>query len=504
MKRVADEEVLIADIKLSNAQTLATVNVAADGPRQQPGRNDANQQPGVSGVDRNIAGALIPPELAGNLSAMASTIPGVQLIPGVDGNPDRFSIFGLDGAQNNSSLNGQQSGVSNIPRDAGVSSQVRSGYDVANGGFSGAQINVSTQSGTNYIARSASGDQAARTNASILGSIDWAAKSPTSGHAFNIAYNGAFSAAGPQSTSLATQTPASLAESRNMSGGLQLRHTNYFGSGVLTESMLSATGSRYNSDPYLTLSGGTVLVTSTLGDGTATARSLGFGGSANNSSSTNASLSGRNMLSWFSGNNKHRLKLITELRIDRASSEQAFNLLGRFTYQSLADLEAGIPSSYSRALNAVTQSGTGMVGAVAVGDAWRPTQNVQVQYGIRFDGNRFLTTPSANPLIRDAFGVSNTNVPNRVYVSPRVGFSWLYGTAPAGFCAATHLHGRRHTDRGLGCASCRRGRAAHAVCERHQRNGLRQRAAECDVVLATVRAGAEHSLQPQLVRYGPQ
>ena len=28
------------------------------------------------------------------------------------------------------------------------------------------------------------------------------------------------------------------------------------------------------------------------------------------------------------------------------------------------------------------------------------------------------------------FGVRNDHVPNGVYVSPRIGFSWTYGTAP--------------------------------------------------------------------------
>lgn len=520
VKRIADEEVLVADMRLSNAQALAMVVTTATGPRQPPPRNDANTMD-PSGADKSIAGAFINPDLMGNLAAMASATPGVQLIPGVDGNPDRFSIFGLDGSQNNSALNGQQNGVSNIPRDAGVSTQLRAGYDVANGGFSGAQIAVNTQSGTNYTVRSASGlfnapqaqwndrvgqasryssislggrtsgpiemdkdfftfsfqfdrrsqdlaslvstspvifqsagiatdsvtrlrtilggmgvplttngisTSAQRTSASILGGFDWAPKAATSGQAFNISYNASMNSSGPQFAA-ATQTPGSLGETRAGSGGVQLRHTNYFGSGVLTESMLSASGSTNRNNPYVDLPTGSVLVTSQLDDGTTTARQLTFGGSANAGSTSNMSLAGRNMLSWFSANNKHRIKLISELRLDRSSSERAFNLRGRYTYQSLADLEQGIPSSFSRSLNVVEQSGDALVGALALGDAWRPNSTVQVQYGVRVDANRFLTRPDNNPLIEEAFGVRNTDVPNRVYVSPRLGFQWLYGTA---------------------------------------------------------------------------
>ena len=539
VKRLADEEVLVADIKLSNAQALQQVTVTATGPRAPPPRTEPFATD-PSGADKSIAGALIPPDQLGNLAAMASATPGVQLIPGVDGNPDRFSMFGLDPSQNNASLNGQQAGLSSIPRDAAVSQQLRAGYDIANGGFSGAQVAVNTQSGNNYVVRSLSGvfnapqaqwndrvgqastyafgsiggrmsgpismdkdfynlsfqldrrsqnlptllsstpivfqsagiapdsaqrlrsilgglgiplgargigNTSPRTNASLLGTFDWAPKAPTSGHAFNIAFNGSFTEQGPQSL-LASQTPSALSESRFLNGGAQLRHTNYLGNGILTESMLSASGSSTRNSPYLEVAGGSVLVTSALLDGSISTRSLAFGGGSNAGSTRNLSVAGRNMLSWVSNNNKHRFKLITEMRLDDASSEREFNLLGRYTYQSLSDLEAGRPSSYSRALNTVSQAGRALVGGVAMGDAWRPTPNVQVQYGVRFDGNRFLDRPDANVAIQNMFGGPNTSVPNRVYVSPRLGFSWLYGQAPQIPFADGFAFGPRATIRG--------------------------------------------------------
>lgn len=212
--------------------------------------------------------------------------------------------------------------------------------------------------------------------------------------------------------------------------------------------MLSASGSSTRNSPYLAVASGSVLVTSTLPDGSIVTRSLAFGGGQNAGTTANRSVAGRNMLSWVSNNNKHRFKLISELRLDDASSERQFNLLGRYTYQSLADLEAGLPSSYSRALNTVSQSGRALVGGLAVGDAWRPTQNVQVQYGVRLDGNRFLDRPDANSAVQTAFGLSNTNVPNKLYVSPRVGFSWLYGQAAQIPFADGFAFGPRATIRG--------------------------------------------------------
>jgi hypothetical protein len=538
VKRVADEEVLIADIKLSNVQTLAAVQTTANASKQPPPRQDFMGD--VTGGDRFVSNSSVPPEQAGNLAALAASTPGVQLIPGVDGNPDRFSIFGLDPSQNNASLNGQQAGLSTIPRDAAVGQSVRTGYDVANGGFSGAQVAITTFSGNNYINRTMSGvfnapqgqfndavgranaysfasiggrlagpfvmdkdfynvsfqfdrrdtrlptlltsspqvfqsngvaaDSAQRlrnilsqlrlplsvsdvgrtsprTNASLLGTFDWAPKSPTSGQAFNLAFNGTYTDAGPQNA-FALQTPTALSGSRSLSGGSQLRHTNYFNNGVLTESMFSVSGSHQRTDPFLELPAGTVLVTSTLADGSTATRSLTFGGGSNAGTNDQLSLSGRNMLSWISDNNKHRLKLITELRLDRAGSERATNLFGRYTYQSLDDLAAGRPSSFSRNLNTVSQSGRALVGAVALGDAFRPTKDVQVQYGVRLDGNTFLDRPAENAAVATAFGVANTLVPNRLYLSPRLGFSWLMGTAPQIAFADGFFSGPRATIRG--------------------------------------------------------
>jgi hypothetical protein len=76
-----------------------------------------------------------------------------------------------------------------------------------------------------------------------------------------------------------------------------------------------------------------------------------------------------------------------------------------------------------------------MVGAISIGDAWRKTDNLQIQYGLRLDGSKFLNDPTFNPAIESVFGVRNDNLPDKFYLSPRVGFSWTYGRAPqiAGF-----------------------------------------------------------------------
>src|SRR4029079_18692407 len=102
--------------------------------------------------------AAVPPDQGGNLAAMASTVAGIQRIPGMDGQADMFSAFGLSGDQNNTTFNGLGSGVSALPPDA----QVRVTFsqfpaDPARGGFSGAQINVMSIPGSNFSFRGVSG-----------------------------------------------------------------------------------------------------------------------------------------------------------------------------------------------------------------------------------------------------------------------------------------------------------------------------------------------------------
>ena len=75
----------------------------------------------VGGGERALTtGAAVPPDQAGNLSAMAASIPGIQLIPGMDGASDMFSALGLSGDQNNTNFNGLGSGLNTLPPDAQV------------------------------------------------------------------------------------------------------------------------------------------------------------------------------------------------------------------------------------------------------------------------------------------------------------------------------------------------------------------------------------------------
>jgi hypothetical protein len=535
VKRTADEEILVADAKLSRAAVaLDAMKVTA--PREKVGRNEPPVD--VSGTERPVNPAALPAADLGDLAAMAATLPGVQLVPGENGDPNGFSVLGLGADQNNMTLNGMSFGGSNLPRDAAISSSlVTSPYDVSRGGFSGAQFGLRTRGGSNFITRGMSlnldapqmqwTDRAARAlgqqysnlslgglvsgpirldkafynvsyqlerrandfqsllntdplglqtagvaadsvrrflgilnqdripatiggrlpqqrtsdRGALFGSIDIAPPSSATGQAFNVTFNGSWNRQTPVG-SVTTAVPSNSGDRTGWNGGIQGRHNSYFGFGILSETSVGVNESRSYGTPYLAMPAGRVLVNSTFADGTNGLQNLAFGGSQTlNTNQTTTSAQLMNQMSWFSANNKHRIKLTGELRRDAFASDQTTNLLGTFSFNSLADLEANRPSQFTRQLSPRRTAASQVVGAVSIGDAWKPTTDVQIQYGARLDGNRFMSDPVTNPELERLFGVRNDKVPNRLYVSPRLGFSWTYGSAAqiAGFEGAARV-----------------------------------------------------------------
>src|SRR6185437_14331929 len=72
----------------------------------------------------------------------------------------------------------------------------------------------------------------------------------------------------------------------------------------------------------------------------------------------------------------------------------------------------------------------------------------QLQYGLRLDANQFNTEPVTNPDVARVFGSSNDHVPSHAYVSPRLGFSWAYGTGAQVAAFAGAARGPRAVVRG--------------------------------------------------------
>ena len=266
---------------------------------------------------------------------------------------------------------------------------------------------------------------------SVFGSLNYTPPGSATGQTFGLTFSGNWNKQTPVSQLLTSEFPAHSGERTNYGGSLQGSHTAYLRNIILSESNISLNSYRNYATPYTLLPNGSVLINSTFSDGTSGVRNIGFGGSSNLSTkSTNLSGGVTNQLSWFSKDNKHRLKLASELRQDGYEQDQTTNSLGTFFFNSLTDLQANRPAIYTRTLSPRLQSSSQTIGAISLGDSWKKSSDLQLQYGLRIDGNRFSTAPAYNAAVQQAFGVRNDVVPDRLYFSPRLGFSWTYGEAP--------------------------------------------------------------------------
>ena len=265
---------------------------------------------------------------------------------------------------------------------------------------------------------------------SVFGSLNYTPPGSNSGTTYGLTFNGNWNKQTPVGQ-LTSELPAHSGDRTNYNGGFQGRHTAYINNLFLSETTIGVNGSRNYGTPYTLLPNGSVLVNSTFSDGTSGVRNLSFGGNSSLSTkSDNVAGTFINQISWFSKDNKHRLKLNTEINQYAYEQDQTSNSLGTFFFNSLADLQANVPAFYSRQLSPRLQSAGETVAALSLGDSWKKSSDLQFQYGLRVDGNHFTANPTVNPTVQTLFGVRNDFVPNRVYVSPRVGFSWTYGDSP--------------------------------------------------------------------------
>ncbi|HVE35566.1 MAG TPA: TonB-dependent receptor, partial [Gemmatimonadaceae bacterium] len=521
IKRVADEDVLIADARLSVVQLDTIVSTASN--QQRVNRNQ--QTPDVSGTERAIATSNLPPELQGDIAAMAASLPGVTLIPGLDGQQDGFSVLGLGADQNSVTLNGMQTGGANLPRDAQIQSSLStSPYDGSRGGFSGGNFNIRPGSGSNFRTRGMSlllntpqlewTDRAAQAvgteytgvslgglltgpisynksfynvsyqlgrqmrdnltllnasalgfqtygiaqdsvnhfmdilrlrgvptaagplrsqrysdNGSVMGNFDFSPPTSSTGQSISMTMTGNWSRQSPVGGG-ATQLESASGDRVNYGGNVQLRHSGYVKM-VLSESQLGFGVTRDHGDPYLQLPSGRVRVNSVLADGASGVQNLAFGGNQGlSSSSRSVNTTFMNTLSWFDNANRHRIKLGTELNASNTASDQSANLLGTFTFNSLADLESGLPASFTRTLTARRRSTGQLSGAMSLTDSYRRNPDLQIQYSLRVEGGHFTATPAFNPEIDRVFGLRNDRLPSPITISPRIGFSQTLGSNP--------------------------------------------------------------------------
>jgi hypothetical protein len=211
--------------------------------------------------------------------------------------------------------------------------------------------------------------------------------------------------------------------------GVQAQHSVYFGAGTLNETRTSLSVTSSRSTPYAAVPGGRVLVASSpAANSRGGSAWLQFGGNGTLDSSTRAwTWETSNELVTNTPGHPHRLKLAVQSRLDGYSQSAGADRLGTFTFSSLGDLEANRPASFTRVLAVPERTGTSWSGALSLGDQWRPVPTLQLVHGVRLEGNHFFTRPGLNPEVLSAFGARTDHAPNALHLSPRLGFTWMYG-----------------------------------------------------------------------------
>jgi hypothetical protein len=216
----------------------------------------------------------------------------------------------------------------------------------------------------------------------------------------------------------------------NLFAGGQAAYSRYVGD-ALNETKTAVSLTHERGRPYLSLPGGAALVSSALPDGGGALTTVSFGGNSGLAFARRGwTWEAVNETQWYTNARPHRLKLTAETRFDGYFQTPPANLLGAFSFASLAALEANQPSSYSRTLRMPARHGGEWSGFLALGDYWRITPSLQLLYGARVEGNRYVVTLAENPAIAAAFGSRTSHAPNTVHASPRVGFTWFFGKAP--------------------------------------------------------------------------
>ncbi|MBI2797014.1 MAG: carboxypeptidase regulatory-like domain-containing protein [Gemmatimonadetes bacterium] len=190
-------------------------------------------------------------------------------------------------------------------------------------------------------------------------------------------------------------------------------------------------------DPYLVAPTGRVQLVSSLpatGSGTTAgaigATTLQFGGNASlPQASRTTGLEVSNELSYIPAGSPHRFKLGLLLNTSDFGQDITTNRWGTYTYASLADFQAGTPSSFTRTLTPRMRTGGATNAAVYLGDTWRARTGLQLTYGIRAEGSSYAGAPAANPAVDTLFGVQTNRFPGEFHASPRIGFTWVLGAS---------------------------------------------------------------------------
>jgi hypothetical protein len=262
-------------------------------------------------------------------------------------------------------------------------------------------------------------------NVSLLGRFDWMPGPDRIGNLLtSVRHNRAMA-----SLAGVTAAPGHGGDVVTNGGDVTGTLSTYLRGSYLNDLRAGAHVNRTASTPYLELPDIRVLVSSRFADSTGGNTTLQFGGNPGLPRSvTTGGAEVYDNLSWFTVDRRHRIRITTNARADAFSQEQYANRRGTYTYNSIADVEADRPSSFSRVFVGQRAAAKSLTGAFSVGDEWRPNERSQFMYGARIDANGFIDRPAYNPDVAARFGARTDFVPRVVDISPRLGFFRAFGT----------------------------------------------------------------------------
>lgn len=261
-------------------------------------------------------------------------------------------------------------------------------------------------------------------NLTVLGRADWVVSD-----AHTVTFRGDWRLVDQDPTRVGvTSLPQTGGVSRNRGGGGFLTLSSRFGTGLVNELRAGLQVDRRESENFLTMPFGRVQVLSDLPDGAQGLSALSFGGNpALFPRSDNTVFEATNETSMILKEGKHRVKLGGLVNRTAYQQDVGFNRFGTYTYNSLADFEAGRAATFARTLAAPVREGATWNSAIYLGDTYRPNGELQLTYGVRLEGSRFDGAPARNTLAEQLFGVRTDQVPTDRAIMPRLGFSWSPG-----------------------------------------------------------------------------
>jgi len=207
---------------------------------------------------------------------------------------------------------------------------------------------------------------------------------------------------------------------------------------LLSESRLGVTVGSRRSGPTSQVPGATVLMgsasldSSTFGTGIAL-----LGGSASIPvRDWDVLIHGANETRWKTRNGRHEFEVAFEGSLERLTTTRDASA-GTFTFASLNDYLANSPTSFVRRLGRSQITDASLGSAVGIGDTYRPSKFVNVQYGLRVE-RAWLTSDAPHLASVDSvFGRDTRALPQWLAVSPMVGLTWILGRDAGGFADAS-------------------------------------------------------------------